>query len=171
MPMLQLRRTMVIAVLTAVAVALPGGGSAAAQGTRATLRGTVRAGGAARPNVTVNVVNLENQNERQAITEADGTWSIAGLLPGRYEVRVDETGFQPYRSAAIALTAGQQQTNDITLQPAAAPPPPPIARPPALPPATQPPAAQPPPTPAARATLRGTVRVGRSTRSNVTVNV
>src|SRR5206468_1230905 len=99
-------------------------------------------------------------------------WSIAGLLPGRYEVRVDETGFQPYRSAALTLAAGQQQTNDITLQPVAAPPPtippPPVARPPALPPAPQPPGT---PAPVARATLRGTVRVGRSTRSNVTVNV
>jgi hypothetical protein len=165
-------------LVMAVAVALLGGGRAAAQGTRATLRGTVRAGGAARPNVTVNVVTLENQNERQAITEADGTWSIAGLLPGRYEVRVDETGFQPYRSAAIALTAGQQQTNDITLQPAAAPPPPAIPpappqprpqSPPVLPPAPQPPPAT--PAPAARATLRGTVRVGRSPRANITVNV
>src|SRR5439155_8437035 len=115
MPMLQLRRTMVIAVVTALTVTLLGGGRAAAQGTRATVRGTVRANGAPRPNVTVNVVNLDNQNERQAITEADGAWSIAGLLPGRYEVRVDETGFQPYRSAALTLAAGQQQTNDITL--------------------------------------------------------
>ena len=90
--MLQLRRTLGIAVVTALALALLGSGRAAAQGTRATLLGTVRAGGAARPNVTVNVVNLENQNERQAITEADGTWSIAGLLPGRYEVRVDRRG-------------------------------------------------------------------------------
>src|SRR5207247_1956965 len=112
MPMLQLRRTMVIAVLTAVAVALPGGGSAAAQGTRATLRGTVRAGGAARPNVTVNVVNLENQNELQAISEADGTWSVAGLQPGRYEVRVDDASYRPYKSGPIQLTAGQQRTED-----------------------------------------------------------
>src|SRR6185295_9749499 len=83
-------------------------GVAAAQGTRGTIRGTVRtAAGAVRPNVTVNVVNLDNENERQAISEADGTWTIGGLLPGRYEIRVDEGGFQPYRSAAIALTAGQ----------------------------------------------------------------
>ena len=114
--MLQLRRTLVIAVVTALAVALPGSDLAAAQGTRATLRGTVRAGGAARPNVTVNVVNLESQNERQAISEADGTWSVAGLQPGRYEVRVDDTSYRPYRSGTITLTAGQQRTADIALQ-------------------------------------------------------
>src|SRR5262249_39221350 len=149
--MLLLRPT-AIAVATAMAVTLLGG-RAAAQGTRATLRGTVRAGGAPRTNVTVTVVNLENQNERQAITEADGAWTIGGLPPGRYEVRIDETGFQPYRSGAIALAAGQQQTNDVTLQPAAAQPSPPT------------------PAQGTRATLRGTVRVGGAPRANVTVTV
>src|SRR5438445_9906384 len=90
-PMLFRRRTTVIATVVWIAVALVGSRPLAAQGTRATLRGTVKtAAGAARPSVTVNVVNLDNQNERQAITETDGTWSIAGLLPDRYEVRVDE---------------------------------------------------------------------------------
>ena len=56
---------------------------AAAQA-RATLRGTLRnAAGAPQPNVTINVVNLDTENERQVITEADGTWTMGGLLPGR----------------------------------------------------------------------------------------
>src|SRR5438309_432150 len=116
MPMLQLRRTMAIAVLTAVAVALLGGDRAAAQGTRATLRGTVRVGRSPRANVTVNVVNLESQNERQAISEVDGTWSVAGLQPGRYEVRVDDASYRPYKSGTITLSAAQQRTEDISLQ-------------------------------------------------------
>src|SRR5439155_1489739 len=128
MPMLQLRRTMVIAVVTALTVTLLDGGRAAAQGTRATVRGTVRANGAPRPNVTVNVVNLDNQNERQAISEADGTWSVAGLQPGRYEVRVDDASYRPYKSGTITLTSGQQRTADILLQEVArttrTPPPP-----------------------------------------------
>src|SRR5438874_253049 len=133
MPMLQLRRTMVIAVVTALTVTLLGGGRAAAQGTGATLRGTVRVGRSTRSNVTVNVVNLESQNERQAISEVDGTWSVAGLQPGRYEVRVDDASYRPYKSGTITLSAGQQRTEDISLQevarttrtPPAAPPGPP----------------------------------------------
>src|SRR5258708_27141938 len=105
MPMLLMRRTTMIAAVAWIAGVLFAS-PLAAQGTRATLRGTVKtAAGAARPSVTVNVVNLDNQNERQAITEADGTRSVAGLLPGRYEVRVAGAGIPPYRSAAIALTA------------------------------------------------------------------
>ena len=166
--MLPLRPTAAIAAVTALMAVMSSAGRADAQGTRATLRGTVRAAGAPRANVTVTIVNLDNQNERQAVTETDGTWTVGGLLPGRYEIRVDETGFQLYRSPAIALTGGQQQTADITLQPAAAPRPQTPPAPPAQP-RTQPP--PPTPVPAARATLRGTVRVGRDARSNITVNV
>jgi hypothetical protein len=153
MPMRDVRATMVT-VAALVAALLPGARPLAAQGARATLRGTVRTAGAPRPNVTVNVVNLDNQNERQAITETDGTWTIGGLLPGRYEIRIDESGFPPYRSGAITLAAGQQRIEDITLQAAATPP-----------------APAPAPAQGGRATLRGTVRTAGVPRPNVTVNV
>jgi hypothetical protein len=114
---------------------------------RATLRGTLRnAAGAPQPNVTINVVNLDTENERQVITEADGTWTMGGLLPGRYEIRIDEAGFAPLRQA-VTLTAGQQSTQALTLRPAAAPAQPAPAPPPPTPtPAPRP--AQPAPTPA-----------------------
>src|SRR3954470_17759554 len=119
---------------------------AAAQA-RATLRGTLRnAAGAPQPNVTINVVNLETENERQVITEADGTWTMGGLLPGRYEIRVDEAGFTPLRQG-VTLTAGQQSTQTLTLSPATAPAQPaPTPVPPTPTPAPRP--AQPPPPPA-----------------------
>jgi Carboxypeptidase regulatory-like domain len=100
---------------------------------RATLRGTLRtAAGAPQPNVTINVVNLDTENERQVITEADGAWTMGGLLPGRYEIRIDEAGFAPLRQA-VTLTAGQDSTQNVTLRPAAAPaPPPPMPAPPAV---------------------------------------
>src|SRR5438128_1290574 len=113
MPMLPIRPTRVIAAIIVLALALAAG-SAAAQATRATLRGTVRVGRSTRSNVTVNVVNLESQNERQAISETDGTWSVGGLAPGRYEVRVDDASYRPYKSGTITLAAGQQRTADIS---------------------------------------------------------
>jgi len=142
--MLVLRLRIVTAAAWA-ALALLTAQPAAAQA-RAALRGTLRnAAGAPQPNVTINVFNLETENERQVITEADGTWTMGGLLPGRYEIRIDEPGFASFRQA-VTLTAGQQSTQDLTLRPAAAAPaPPPPARPPAPPPA---PPAQPTPPPA-----------------------
>ena len=158
-----MRHTAVVAAMLTVA-RVAGARPLRAQGTRATLRGTVRtAAGAPRANVTVNIVNLDNQNERQAISEEDGAWTVGGLLPGRYEIRIDETGFQPFRSGAIALAAGQQRAEDIRLTPVGAPAAPAPAPPP---PAAPAPAAQ-----GARATLRGTVRAGGAPRANVTVNV
>src|SRR5439155_11220270 len=93
---------------------------AAAQGARATIAGTVRnAQGAPQPVITVTVVSLDTQNERQAVTETDGTYIVGGLLPGRYQVRVEETAFAPFQSAAVTLAAGQRQTVDVVLRPAA----------------------------------------------------
>jgi len=160
--MLELRRTTMIVALGWIAAVLPGSQPLAAQGTRATLRGTLRsAAGAPQPSVTINVVNLETEAERQAITEADGTWVVGGLLPGRYQIRVDETGFVPYRGDAIVLTAGQQSTTDIILRP---------TTPPAI--APRPPTGQPTPAQAARATLRGTLRsAAGAPQPSVTINV
>src|SRR5712691_1676656 len=162
MPMLELRRTTMIVALAWIAAVLPGSQPLAAQGTRATLRGTLRsAAGAPQPSVTINVVNLETEAERQAITEADGTWVVGGLLPGRYQIRVDEGGFVPYRGDAIVLTAGQQGTADIILRP---------TTPPAI--APRPPTGQPTPAQAARATLRGTLRsAAGAPQPSVTINV
>src|SRR6267378_499399 len=162
MPMLELRRTTMIVALAWIAAVLPGSQPLAAQETRATLRGTLRsAAGALQPSVTINVVNLETEAERQAITEADGTWVVGGLLPGRYQIRVDEGGFVPYRGDAIVLTAGQQVTADIILRP---------TTPPAI--APRPPTAQPTPAQAARATLRGTLRsAAGAPQPSVTINV
>src|SRR2546430_440444 len=113
MPMLDMRSTTMIASVALIAAILPGSQPLSAQGTRATRRGSVKSAAAAQhASVTVNVVNLETETERQEITEADGTWVVGGLLPGRYQIRVDEIGFLPYRGEPIVLTAGQQRTAD-----------------------------------------------------------
>jgi Carboxypeptidase regulatory-like domain len=94
----------------------------AAQGARATVTGTVRnAQGAPQPSATVTVVNLDTQNERQAITEMDGTFVVGGLAPGRYQVKVDEAGSTPFQSDAFSLGAGQRRAVDVRLRPIPAP--------------------------------------------------
>lgn len=143
-----LRRSGVVVLLVLLFAAASVRPSAAQA--RATVAGTVRnAAGAPQAGRTVTLLSLDTQNERQAITEADGTYVIGGLLPGRYQVRIDEAGFTPYAGAPMGLAAGERRTEDVTLRPIAAPAPPapaPAARPaPAAPPA---PAAAPAPAPA-----------------------
>jgi hypothetical protein len=114
---------------------------------RATVSGTVRsAAGAPLPSVTVTITNLDTENERQAISEADGTFEIAGLLPGRYQIKVEEPNFASYLGQPVSLAAGQQFTATITLNPATPAPTPPPAPTPAPPP-TPTPAPRPTPTP------------------------
>jgi hypothetical protein len=110
--------------------------------------GTVRnAAGAPQASKTVNLVNVDTQNERQAITEDDGTFVFGGLLPARYQVKVDEAGFAPFAGDIMTIAAGERRTADITLRPVAAPAAPPApAQAPAPAPAAQP---APAPTPAA----------------------
>src|SRR5262249_36391811 len=143
---IRLRAALVAA--TAAVVLLAAAPPAAAQA-RATLRGTLRnAAGGPLPNVTINVFNFQNENERQVITEADGTWTMGGLLPGRYEIRIDETGFASFRQT-VTLTAGQDSTQNLTLRTAAAAPSAPT------PPQPTPPAT-PTPTPSQQPTPRAT---------------
>ena len=86
------------------------------QGTRSTISGTVRnPEGAPQPTVTVNVVNLETDDERQAITDEQGAYVVGGLLPGRYRVKIDEGGTAPFESREIRLSAGDRRTIDVRL--------------------------------------------------------
>jgi hypothetical protein len=111
---------------------------AAAQA-RGTIAGTVRsAAGAPLPSVTITVTNLDTENERQVITEPDGTFSIGGLLPGRYQLKVEEANFAPFAGEPITLAGGQTVTATVTLT---------STTPPASTPVTPPPGSTPTPIP------------------------
>src|SRR5581483_3135968 len=151
------------AVAAALVVAMALAASPAAAQPPAAVTGTLRnAAGAPLGSVTITVVNLDTRDEREVITQNDGSFTVGGLEAGRYQIRIQESGYAPYQGATLTLAAGQRVRADLTLQPAAAPatPPPaaqpqqpprpaqPPARPATPPPATPPPAPAPPPTPA-----------------------
>jgi hypothetical protein len=114
-----------LAALVAVAllVALP----AVAQEQRASIEGVVKdAQGGAVVGATVvarMASALETRGERvygagvEVVTDASGTYRFASLIPGRYEIAANLSGFAPAKVQNIDLRLGQQLNINLTLQP------------------------------------------------------
>ena len=88
-----------------------------AQVDRASLTGTVRdTSQAVMPGVTVTLKHTATNSLTSLVTDAQGTYSAQGLLPGDYEVRAELAGFQP-RTQTLPLQVGQRARVDFTLSP------------------------------------------------------
>ena len=84
-----------------------------------TLHGRVRAAdGKPLATAQVAVVNRETGQQRSAITSADGTYTIVGLPPGAYHVRLTLLGYRA-QERDIELLVGQRASLDFELQEAA----------------------------------------------------
>lgn len=96
-------------------LAVVAGAGARAQGTRATVAGTVKdSRGIALPRITVTIRNLESEADRQAVTGPDGTFSVGGLAPGRYRVSIEDTGIVPFQQE-VTVEAGGRAALEIAL--------------------------------------------------------
>src|SRR5260370_41222962 len=96
---------------------------AAAQASRvgATLEGIVRdTSGAVIPSSKVTLHNPLTNQSRTVTTDEQGFFRAEQLAVGTYEVRVEQTGFAPYRQAGIGASLGQTVHLDIVLAPASA---------------------------------------------------
>ena len=82
------------------------------------LQGRVNAGGTPLVAAQVMVTNRETGQARNASTSAQGTYTIIGLAPGAYRVRVTLLGYGP-QQRDIQLLIGQHATLDFELTPAA----------------------------------------------------
>ena len=90
-----------------------------AQTSTGNIRGRVTGeGGAPVSDVQVVARNLDNNQERGALTTANGTYYIGGLRPGQYEVSVRRIGFAP-QSRPVQVQIGR--THDINISLSAAP--------------------------------------------------
>jgi hypothetical protein len=92
-----------------------------AQGSRvaAALEGTVRdSSGAAISGAAVLIRNVSTNQTRDTETNEEGIFHAEALPVGSYEVRVDQSGFAPYRQTDLDLTLGQTTRLDIVLVPA-----------------------------------------------------
>src|SRR3954470_7023356 len=89
--------------------------SLSAQVDRATLSGVVRdTGGGVVPGATVTVTNLATNIESHQVTTDTGSYQVVNLVPGRYQVAVELSGFKK-STQVIALEVGQRARVDIEL--------------------------------------------------------
>jgi len=88
---------------------------AAAQVDRATLSGVVKdTGGGVVPGATVVVINLATNLESRLVTTETGGYQAVNLIPGRYQVDVELSGFKK-NSQVITLEVGQRARLDVEL--------------------------------------------------------
>ena len=94
-----------------------GGGTAFAQATtNADILGNVTdSTGAAVPNITVTLTNLDTQDVRTIQTGESGAYTFANLNPGRYKLLIQGTGFQTISIPDAAVAAGDRRRFDETL--------------------------------------------------------
>ena len=81
--------------------------------------GTVRnAAGEVVPGASVKIRDIATGQEREVITDDEGTYRISALPVSTYDISVDSGGFAPYQHPGVTLILGQTTTLDMTLQPA-----------------------------------------------------
>ena len=68
------------------------------------------------PGVTVTVTNQDTGTFREATSTADGSWFMAALPPGRYQVAAQLDGFKKFLRRDVSLAVGNQLNVDIKLE-------------------------------------------------------
>lgn len=110
-----MRRCLIVLVL-----ALGLAPSAFGQITAATVAGTIKdETGGVLPGVDVVVRNRDTGVSRSAVTDSGGSFTVTGLIPGRYEVRSGLSGFQT-DVQQFELTVAQTASLNVTLKVGAA---------------------------------------------------
>lgn len=98
------------ALATAVVIALAGP-AAQAQLSTATIQGQVSSAAApAQAGVAVVAVNQANGNSYRTVTRADGSYVLAGLAPGDYELRIENQ-----KSQLITVAVGETASVNLAL--------------------------------------------------------
>ncbi len=96
-----------------------GGGVGAGRGVGgdSSIEGTVTdASGAAIPNVTIVAVNNVTGQQKSAVTDSDGDYSLNGLSPGSYQITADATGFKRSIVYGVTIDPGMTAEGDFTLE-------------------------------------------------------
>lgn len=101
-----------LVVLCVLAMAAPG----AAQISSATIQGKVADQTGVLPGVTVTARETDSGISRDATTDAEGRYTLAGLRPGTYEIRVTLDQYKPQARTVTALV-GQTLAVDFNVRP------------------------------------------------------
>jgi hypothetical protein len=88
------------------------------QSTAGELRGVTRQPGGllALPLAQVRVHNLDDGLDQRVLSDTDGTFVVAGLQPGRYQVSASKAGFAGSRVATLELQPSQRLAVDLFLE-------------------------------------------------------
>ena len=68
------------------------------------------------PGVTVVVTNQATGNFREAVSSGDGSWFMAAIPPGTYQVAAQLQGFKKFLRRDVILAVGNQLTVDVKLE-------------------------------------------------------
>ena len=104
-------RAAVLLALTVFAAA-----PATAQISTATLQGRVTDNSGVLPGATITAREAQSGFTQEATTDADGAFTLPGLRPGTYEIRVVMDQFKP-QSKTVELLVGQTITLDFRVTP------------------------------------------------------
>src|SRR5580692_9963336 len=117
--MKNLRLAVLVALQLTLCLCVAGlfGEPLAAQTTYGSIAGTVSdASGAAVADAQVTLTNLGTTEKRVAQSGTDGLYAFVNLLPSRYSIVVEKTGFKRITRPEIIVEVGQSVRIDITLQ-------------------------------------------------------
>src|SRR5262249_49649169 len=96
-----------------VATATP----ALAQFDRGTISGTIKdSSGGVMPGVTVTALNTQTQQNQVTVTDSTGFYTFPNLLPGRYDILAEITGFRKVSRQNVPLDANGSISLDFALQ-------------------------------------------------------
>jgi hypothetical protein len=102
--------------LVALLLTLGLAASAAAQGERGVIGGTVAdAQGGVLPGVTVTARNINTGFTQSAVTEADGKYRFGALPLGTYEIKAELTGFTTATVTNLTITINRELQQNITM--------------------------------------------------------
>src|SRR4051812_33024627 len=68
------------------------------------------------PGVTVTITNQDSGTFRETVSGADGSWFVAALPPGRYQVSAQLQGFKKFVRRDVIAAVGNQIAVDIVLE-------------------------------------------------------
>ena len=106
-------RISVVVPLVLLALAPP---SLAQQGQYSAIQGRISdESSLALPGVTVVVTHQESGMFRQVVSNADGSYFIANIVPGPYRITAELSGFKKYERSDVLLTIGNTTALEITL--------------------------------------------------------
>ena len=115
--MLRTMRARAAAWLTAVGLlSLVTGGTARAQVSTATIQGKVSDATGVLPGATVTAREVQSGFSDEATTAGDGTFTLAGLRPGKYQITVAVSQYKP-EAKTVEVLVGQTVTLNFRITP------------------------------------------------------